>query len=172
MGALASNGKYGMALYAGHHAGDYWVQSDHDAAHKGLPGKEGHLACLRHVLSYTATQAVMVGIQAAVTKSRPNLPRLALGLAVSAVTHYAADRRDHGLMVKLAKRIPGKEKFLKLGVPRPLAVSAMPNPAYPHEVMPATLDNPSLGTGSWALDQSWHIVLGVFLPSLIIGDDE
>lgn len=172
MGALASNGKYGMALYAGHHAGDYWVQSDHDAAHKGLPGKEGHLACLRHVLSYTATQAVMVGIQAAATKSRPNLPRLALGLAVSAVTHYAADRRDHGLMVKLAKRIPGKEKFLKLGVPRQGA-RYLEDPENVTEPAHYSYDdNPSLGTGSWALDQSWHIVLGVFLPSLIIGDDE
>jgi len=168
-----------MALYAAHHVGDYWVQTDHQAAHKGAAGKEGSWACTKHVVTYTATQAAFLALECAVTGRRPGLGRAALALGVSALTHYAADRRDHGLMVKLAKRIPGKAKFLRLGVPRAGARDVMLR--YPdmygegeraeHRRV-AFDDNPSLGTGSWALDQSWHIALGVFLPALILEGKE
>lgn len=143
---------YAVALEAGHEAGDYWVQTDHQAAHKGDPGIVGDVACAKHVLSYVATQAVCVVGAALVTGDKPKWGRVALGLAVSGITHYAADRREHGLMFPLARKIPGKDRFLKLGVPRP-----------------ERDDNPSLGTGAWALDQAWHKVLGVFVPALIMG---
>jgi hypothetical protein len=138
------------SFYAGHHLGDYWVQTDHQAAHKGLAGWAGRWACLKHVLSYTATQGVLVALAAAVLDWSAGWPVL-VALAVSAVTHYAADRRGFGPMFWLARLIPGKGRFLTLGVPRA-----------------GRDDNPSLGTGAWALDQSWHIALGVFLPALVM----
>lgn len=151
MGALATVGATGLALYAAHHVGDYWVQTDHQAAHKGDAGPEGAWQCLAHVLTYVATQAVALLLLVAATG-------LDIGwgiwpaLLLSGATHYAADRREHGWMFKLARRIPGKGRFMSLGVPRA-----------------GRDDNPSLGTGSWALDQSWHIWLGVYLPALVLG---
>jgi hypothetical protein len=157
---------YAVALKAGHEAGDYWVQTDHQAAHKGDPGLPGDWACAKHVLSYTATQAVCVIGAALATGHKPKWGRVALGLAVSAVTHYAADRREYGLMFRAARAIPGKEKFLKLGVPRVNTTRV----DEAGTVVP--LDNPSLGTGAWALDQSWHEVLGVFVPAVIMAGRE
>lgn len=153
---------YAVALEAGHELGDYWVQTDAQAAHKGDPGIPGDIACAKHVLSYVATQAVCVVGAALATGSKPKWGRVALGLAVSGITHYAADRREHGLMFPLARAIPGKGKFLKLGVPR----SNTTRVDEAGTVVP--LDNPSLGTGAWALDQAWHKVLGVFVPALIM----
>jgi hypothetical protein len=139
-----------MALYAGHHVGDYWVQTHHQAIHKAREGGEGRWACLKHVATYAATQAAFLGITATTTGERIRPGRLALALAVSAATHYAADRGEHGLMFRAARALPGKENFLKLGVPR------------------SSADNPVLGTGAWALDQAWHVALGVFVPALIL----
>lgn len=139
-----------ITLYVGHHIGDYWVQSDHDAAHKGKEGREGVEACLRHVASYVITQLVCMVLLAMATGDGPHPFALALALLVSGVAHYAADRREYGIMFRLARLIPGKAKFLTLGVPRA-----------------GRDDNPSLGTGAWALDQSWHIATSVFVPALI-----
>lgn len=77
--------------------------------------------------------------------------RGAVALAISGITHWTADRREHGLMVWLARRLPGKARFLELGAPRA-----------------GRDDNPSLGTGAWALDQSWHIFWGVFVAALVV----
>lgn len=80
------------ALTAAHEVGDYWVQQDADAVAKGKPGREGAAACARHVATYTATQALAV---AAVNRGlglRLNWRRAAAGLALSAATHYVADR--------------------------------------------------------------------------------
>jgi hypothetical protein len=157
---------YAVALEAGHELGDYWVQTDDQASHKGDKGIAGDIACAKHVLSYVATQAVCVVGAAVATGTKVPWKRVALGLAVSGITHYAADRREHGLLYSLARAIPGKARFLELGVPRGLTTAATssnwPNPARVH------LDNPSLGTGAWALDQAWHKVLGVFVPALIM----
>jgi hypothetical protein len=185
----------GLALYAGHHLGDYWVQTDHDAACKGKVGWEGRLACLRHVASYTATQAVCLALLAWVIGGLPLLGS-AVALGISAGTHYLADRREFGIMFRMARLIPGKANFLKLGAPRPALRVELWEPCpscggsgtggaaadestsgkcwdcragglLPGHVM--ITDNPSLGTGAWALDQAWHIALGVFLPALILG---
>jgi hypothetical protein len=184
----------GVALYVGHHLGDYWVQTDTQAAHKGDAGLTGALHCAHHVVTYVITQAVMLGLLAWVTGwEAPGWTWLAL--AVSGLTHYAADRREHGLMFRLARLIPGKAKFMMLGVPRAgvqfeawdacssCEGQGAGGTAWGPETnglcwdcrgggqQPAGRygDNPSLGTGSWALDQSWHIVLGVFIPALILG---
>jgi len=73
--------------------------------------------------------------------------QVAAGLAVSAVTHYIADRRTP--LRKLAELI-GSGGFYALGCPRP-----------------GRDDNPSLGTGSYALDQSFHYLF-LFVAALII----
>lgn len=185
-----------IALYVGHHIGDYWVQRDADAACKGKAGREGVRACLNHVASYVLTQYVCAMLVLAVTEPDGFVPimfGLLLAMVVSGVFHYAADRREYGIMFRLARMVPGKAKFLTLGVPR-AGVSielwddcetcdgrgtggAASGPEtngrcadcrgggkLPHTVG----DNPSLGTGAWALDQSWHIATSVFLPALIV----
>lgn len=148
-------GTYAAALEVGHHVGDYWVQTSDQSARKGLPGREGALACARHVATYTLTQAVCIAMAQVATGRRPNVKRVAAGLAISAITHYAADRRQHGAMDWMARKL-GREGFMTanseaLGHPR---------------------DFLGLGTGAWALDQSWHLFLGVFVPALVMGDDE
>jgi hypothetical protein len=135
-----------IALYVGHHVGDYWVQTDAQAAHKGDAGPRGRGACISHVSTYVFTQAVVLGLACMALGTMVQLVAFWVALLVSGLTHYAADRREHGLMFKLARRIPGKAKFLELGK-----------------------DSGSLGTGAWALDQSWHLFFGVFVPALILG---
>jgi hypothetical protein len=160
---------WGLALYAGHHVGDYWVQTDHQAQHKGNEGHEGIRACVAHVATYTLTQAVCLGMAAAATGARWNLWAFLAGLTVSAVTHYLADRREFGIMFRLARMLPGKARFLTLGVPRKGA-RWMEDPEHASEPAHYSYDdNPSLGTGAWALDQSWHLFWGVFVAALVIG---
>lgn len=147
-----------IAMYVGHHLGDYWVQTDSQARHKGAAGRWGSLHCLAHVLTYMLTQWVML-VTLMVTGITPLESRgIIAGLFVSGATHYLADRREHGIMFRLARLLPGKANFLKLGVPRT---------GYSLEGTPRD-DNPSLGTGAWALDQSWHIFWGVFVASVLM----
>ncbi len=179
----------GLSLYAGHHVGDYWVQTDHQATHKGREGKDGRVACASHVLTYTITQAVFTGAAVLITGLHLNAWAWAGALCVSAVSHYLADRRDYGAMFRLARLLPGKANFLQLGVPRaPRIIEAWFNCAACEGrgvladgmcwdcqgggklPRPLTVtDNPCLGTGGWALDQSWHIFWGVFVAALVMG---
>ncbi|MDP9616427.1 MULTISPECIES: hypothetical protein [Streptomyces] len=71
---------------------DYWGQRDTDAKAKGLPGAEGRAACARHVASHTAHLAVALVAADQLLGLRLRPARLAAGLALAAVTHYAADR--------------------------------------------------------------------------------
>lgn len=140
------------ALSAGHEVGDIWIQRHADARDKGKPGAEGRRACAVHVATYTATQAAALAAVQAATGTRISVRRTALGLAVSALTHYAADRRTP--LKKLAEVMQphfGKADFYALGAPRP-----------EHD------DNPTLGTGAYALDQAWHTATSVFAAALII----
>lgn len=73
---------------------DHWVQSDYQAVTKDKPGREGRAACAAHVLSYVGTQAAVVAVGARVLGIRITPGRAAAALAVSAVTHYIADRRE------------------------------------------------------------------------------
>lgn len=151
-----------ITLYAAHHVGDYWVQRDVDARHKGDPGTLGRLHCLSHVLSYVATQIVFLFIASSVAHTRW-LP-FSIGLLISGVTHYIADRRAP--LTWIASLIPGKSEFVKLGVPRNgnILVHLDENPTMKR----VSLDNPQLATGLWALDQSWHIFWGVFVTALVM----
>lgn len=125
------------ALYAAHQVADHWVQTDHQAAHKGQGGWVGRWNCAKHVATYGATQLLALGVLALALDLRLSPLWLAAGMAVNLGTHYIADRRTP--LRRIAEKL-GSDGFYRLGAPRP-----------GHD------DNPSLGTGAYALDQSWHI---------------
>ena len=81
------------ALTAAHEVADHWVQVDDQAVHKGAASRDGVIACAEHVITYTATQALALAAVQRVTGMRLSWRRAALGLAVSAATHYVADRQ-------------------------------------------------------------------------------
>lgn len=81
------------ALTASHEVADHWGQVDRDAVAKGRPGREGIIACARHVATYTATQAIALYAADRVLGLGLNRKRALAGLAISAVTHYVADRQ-------------------------------------------------------------------------------
>jgi putative flippase GtrA len=125
-----------VGLLIAHNFADHWVQNSRDAATKGQHDWAGRLACARHVASYTAVTAVVVTVLWGVFRLDITWAGFAAGQLVSAVTHYWADRRF--TLARLAA-LTGKAGFYALGAPRP-----------------GRDDNPSLGTGAYALDQSWH----------------
>ncbi|WP_151775809.1 transcriptional regulator [Streptomyces abyssomicinicus] len=137
------------ALFIAHSVGDHWVQSSCQAATKGQPGRTGRLACGRHVLGLTATKGVVLVPVVLVLGLPVTALGMVLGLGVDAVSHYWADRRT--TLKKLADRC-GKAEFYSLGTP-----------AHPSHPTTAKGDYaPTLGTGAYALDQSWHhLWLGV-----------
>jgi hypothetical protein len=138
---------YFVALFAAHQVADHWVQTQHQCDHKGLPGWAGRWACAKHVSTYSLTAFLAVAAVAWRFDLHLHPGRLAAGLAVSAVTHYIADRRTP--LRWLAERL-GSGPFWQLGAPRP-----------------GRDDNPSIGTGAYALDQSWHIGW-LFVAALVI----
>lgn len=133
----------GVALYAAHHVGDYWVQTNHQAQHKGLAGAIGRGACSMHVLTYITTQWLFLTALEVVTGQQVPDGRAVIALLISGVTHWTADRREYGLLFWLARRLPPKRTFLMF-------------------------DKGRLASGAWALDQSWHIFWGVFVAALVI----
>ncbi len=154
-----------IAFYVGHHVGDYWVQTDWQAANKGCAGTLGRMACLQHVSTYVITQGVVLGMAGMalmpdwmLNKQEGQGWGVALAMLVSGITHYMADRREHGVMFKLARKL-NLGAFMKLGVPRQ---------GYSVGSDRSHDDNPQLATGAWALDQSWHLFFGVFVPALIV----
>lgn len=127
-----------------------WVQTGWQSANKGRHDHTGRLACAAHVATYTATAALFLTVMVAATGAHLNLACAAAGLAVSGVSHYWIDRRF--TLAALTERLGriGKDSFYRLGTPR-----------TDHD------DNPTLGTGAYALDQSAH-VLFLFVAALII----
>lgn len=81
------------ALTASHEVADHWVQIDTQAGAKGKPGREGAVACAKHVATYTATQALALAATSRAIGLQLSPRRAALALAVSAATHYVADRQ-------------------------------------------------------------------------------
>ncbi|OPG04058.1 DUF3307 domain-containing protein [Microbispora sp. GKU 823] len=135
------------ALYAAHSFGDHWVQTHHQACAKGAPTAAGRLACLRHVATLTTTKTVALLALALVTGLTLSPLALLVGLMVDALSHYWADRRI--TLARLADAV-GKGDFYRMGAPRP-----------------GRDDAPHLGTGAYALDQSWHVAW-LFIAALII----
>lgn len=190
---LALFGALSVALYAGHWVGDYWVQTDVQAREKGAQGPLGVAHCVAHVGSYVLTQIACVWIMVLVLVPGFGVAwwQTLAGFGVSGVTHYLADRREHGLMIWLARRLC-LARLLELGVPRKPQEIELWGPCsecggrgtsndpstsgrcwdcrgggmLPGRVV--LTDNPSLGTGGWALDQAWHIFWGVFVTALIL----
>ncbi|MGH3155155.1 MAG: transcriptional regulator [Streptosporangiaceae bacterium] len=128
-----------IALLAGHQAGDYWVQTDRQAARKGLPGWPGRAACAAHVATYTLTLAGCLALAAWWLALPLSAAWVAAGLAVSAVTHYVADRRWP--LRRLAGLIPGKAGFWASGT--------------------------GLASGAAYLDQAWHW-FWLFISALVV----
>ncbi|WNI15726.1 transcriptional regulator [Actinacidiphila sp. ITFR-21] len=136
MNAAGTFAAVGFALFVAHSVGDHWVQTSAQSAAKGRPGWSGRLAGARHVATLTATKVVVLLPVAWLLGLHLSVPGLLVGLGVDAVTHWWADRRT--TLAWLAGRV-GLDGFYRLGAPRP-----------------GRDDNPSLGTGAYALDQSWH----------------
>ena len=135
-----------IALYVAHQVADHWIQTQHQADCKGRPGWPGRIACAGHVATYTVTAFGFLGALNVATDADLDFGRVLAGLAVSAVTHYIADRRTP--LRRLAV-MAGADRFYALGAPRP-----------------GRDDNPTLG-GAYALDQSYHYLF-LFVAALII----
>lgn len=145
--SLATMGGVYAALHAGHTVADYWGQTDTQAQVKGKPGRDGQAACASHVAVLTATQAAFLGLACLTTGERLTARRVAVGLAVNAASHYAIDRRDHGVMPVLCRALRrfGKEDFAASGT--------------------------GLASGAAALDQAWHIGWCAIAAAIIAGKD-
>ncbi|MGH3986725.1 MAG: transcriptional regulator [Pseudonocardiaceae bacterium] len=151
-------------LFVAHQVGDYWVQTHHQANHKHLCDRRGRLACAGHVVTYTTGTAVAVLVAILAFGAPISITGFLAGQAISAATHYWADRRF--TLERLAGLL-GKSRFYRLGQPREIAayteVVTIDGEDYELHVYPHTVgdgrqewDNPSLGTGAHALDQAWH----------------
>ncbi|WP_158558573.1 hypothetical protein [Streptomyces sp. AC1-42T] len=79
-------------LTAAHEGADHITQRDAHAVAKGKPGPEGRRACAGHVIEYTAVQAAALLLADRGLRLRLDWRYAAAGLALSAITHYAADR--------------------------------------------------------------------------------
>lgn len=95
-------------LTASHEIADFWVQQDADAVGKGRHGREGRTACARHVASYAATQALALAVADHGLRLGLGWRQIGAALAVSAVTHYVADRsggrwREEGPSTRLVR---------------------------------------------------------------------
>ncbi|MGD3106270.1 transcriptional regulator [Streptomyces sp. YGL11-2] len=131
------------ALYVAHSVGDHWVQTSHQSATKGLPGWIGRLADARHAATLTATKLAVLLPVAALLGLKLSALGLVAGMSVDALTHWWADRRS--TLAWLAKAT-GKTEFYNLGTAN-------------HPAHPVTADGKPaahLGTGAYALDQSFH----------------
>jgi hypothetical protein len=131
------------ALYAAHEVGDHWIQTPRQASGKGAAGWAGRWPCARHVAVLAAVKAAALGAMVTVTGLHLRPVAVVAALAADGASHYWADRRVtlQRLAAWLGRTlIPGKGEFWHLGAPRP-----------GHD------DAPHLGTGAYALDQSWHI---------------
>lgn len=136
-----------VALYVAHSVGDHWMQTSHQSAHKGRPGWVGRLADARHVATLTLTKVAVLLPVVWLLDLRLSVLGMVAGLGIDAVTHWWADRRT--TLAWLAK-VTGKGEFYRLGAPRA-----------------GMGDNPSLGTGAYALDQSFHH-LWLLVAALVI----
>lgn len=148
MNAVAVFAAVFAALYAAHTVGDHWYGQTHrQALGKGARTPQGVRHCLGPVLLLAGHKAAALTALCFVTGLRLPLLAAAIGLLVDGVSHYWADRRY--TLQRLAERT-GKAGFYQLGQPRP-----------GHD------DAHHLGTGAYALDQSWHIGW-LFITALII----
>jgi hypothetical protein len=89
------------ALLVGHYLGDYFVQTDYQAQHKGRKGtrlenSEGRFHCAFHALTYTGTLAFVLGAALLVEDVEADVQTMFViwsGLILNGITHYIIDRR-------------------------------------------------------------------------------
>ncbi|MQY09892.1 DUF3307 domain-containing protein [Actinomadura macrotermitis] len=90
-----------LVMLVVHYPADHLVQTNGQAVRKGTPARDEHghrdrsgqCACLAHVVTYTATLAGALALVAWRTGLDLDVWHVAGGLALTAVTHYWADRR-------------------------------------------------------------------------------
>lgn len=164
-----------VAMLVVHNVADHWIQTSCQAMTKGGKGWAGRWACARHVCTYTAATAGVVGLLGALHLAVFSVWGFLLGQVVSAVSHYWADRRT--TLAALAAAL-GSGEFYRLGASRQVAgfveradggmdrvlvceVDEEGKPALGVEGEPGkesidyvtvSHDNPTLGTGAYALD--------------------
>lgn len=146
-----------LGLLVAHEVADHWAQTTYEAGKKGEKSSEGRAACLSHVMSYTFTTVLFAGVLVLLFNLHITLLGFIAGQAVSAVTHYWADRRF--TLEWLADKLWHGD-FYRLGRPRKIYAYVVPT-TEKVELCEAngdvvSWDNPTLGTGAYALDQSWH----------------
>ena len=136
-----------VTLWVGHSVGDHWVQTGCQAVEKGYGppslGKKdvtrrGQMACFRHVCSLTLTKCALLVILIVPFHIKLSPIQVVIGLLLDAVSHYWADRR--WTLEELARWLD-KGEFHDQGSDL---------------VDKAGEKRPHLGTGRYALDQSWH----------------
>ena len=146
------------AMFAGHSFGDHWVQTHKQAIAKGALGPAGRAACMRHVVGLTGTKMVFLLFAELATGVRVAWFALVLALAIDAASHYWADRaafhpsKDYAVTLEKLANLLNKGGFYRLGRG---TVNADGQPA------------PTLGTGAYALDQSFHVAM-LFVAALIM----
>lgn len=101
-----------------HGTGDHWVQTSHQAQHKGHPGDVGRRACTAHCATYTATLATGHATLTTLAGMRLHPLAAAAGHMATYAGHYVMDRsRDSGRFIDLADQIgsrfgiPGKRGY-------------------------------------------------------------
>jgi hypothetical protein len=151
-----------IAFYIAHGVADHWLQTSYQAANKGRKDRTGAWACARHVAAYTTATAVLVAWTIGLFGLHVTWLGFVAAQVISAATHYWADRR---FTLAGMCEILGKGDFYRLGAPREVRActddadwQAADVVLYQRGgVIPVGWDNPSLGTGAYALDQWWHL---------------
>jgi hypothetical protein len=138
----------GFTLWVLHSVSDHWIQTSAQAAAKGSSGWRGWAADTRHVATLTLAQLLSLIVVAAALHLHLRPAAIAAGLTVNALTHWYADRaadswradRPDPTPRTLARvaELTGNGGFWRNGLPQ-----------KPGDVA-------TLGSGAYALDQSWH----------------
>jgi hypothetical protein len=102
----------GVALYGAHAVADHWVQTNGQATRKGHRAPEGVHACLAHVASYTVVTAAVVALVWHLFQLPITPTGFLTGQAISAATHYWADRR---FTLKTLAGALGKGEYYEAG---------------------------------------------------------
>lgn len=133
-----------IALFTAHQLGDFWLQTDAMAAVKVQPGWRGRVVCAAHAGVHVLVGAALLAAAARVLDVPVSVHGAAAGLGLVGLTHFAADRR---VLIRRLARVSGSGGFVEFGLEDGKATH--------------------LGTGAYALDQSWHLVW-LFAGALLV----
>lgn len=129
-----------VLLYVGHLLGDHWLQTGHQADNKDRKDRTGRIACAGHVLSLTACKAVCLIPSAFMLDLRLSVWGVLIGFAVDSGTHYWADRR---FTLRSLAALVNKDGYWDY-------CTVVRKSGEKERVT-------GPGTGSFHLDQSWHV---------------